>query len=208
MGCGNKDNWQPMPKDDPYVRNEIMPMLIGLEDSLEKRVVSLVAQHPIWDWAKGVKGIGPTTMARVIAHCNIEKCTTLSKFWAHFGHGLRKDGTVQRKKRGETLDYDSRAQSIAFVMGTSLQMQQDKYYEFYLDWKKEYLSKGLSDGLANSRAFRNERKLCLSHIYEIWRKGVGLSYEEPYAFTVMTNPHALSHKISPWDMVRKPATNR
>ena len=201
--CGEKDRWVPVPKDDPYVRRETIPLLRQLEDRLEARVKELVREHPLWEWAKAIKGLGETTIARVIARCDIEKCTTLSKFFAHFGQGLTANGTIQRKRRGIKLDYDPQAQSVVYMLAKCLQSQTDSYYDFFLDWKRKYKAEGLSDGLANSRAFRNMRKLALSHIYEIWRLGVGLSFSEPYPYTILVPPHAIENKVSPWQMVSK-----
>lgn len=210
--CREKDRWEANPKDDPYVRIETVPSLRILEEKLEGRVIELVRDHPLWEWAKDIKGVGETTIGRVISCCDIERCTTLSKFYAHYGQGLRPDGTIQRKSKGVKLDYDPQAQSIAYMLAKCLQSQvrrdketkeiveTGKYYDFFVDWKEEYHTKELSDGVANSRAFRNMRKLALSHIYEVWRKGVGLPYSEPYAYTILVPPHAIENKVSPWQM--------
>ena len=226
--CGEKDRWTPAPREDIYVKGTTLPGLVVLEDALEEKVIALMKQHPLWDWAEAVKGLGATSVARVIARCDIERVKTTSSFWAHFGVGLGrqcgkckhfwmvnvdtcpechsadvKSGVPQRKFRGQTLTYDPQAQSVLYLLGVSLQQQRDKYYEFFLNWKGQYQKEGLADGLANSRAFRNMRKLVLAHIYEMWRRGVGLPFSEPYAFTILANPHSLENKIKPGDMVQQ-----
>lgn len=215
--CRGKENWKAAPKDHTYIKQNILPALVTLEANAEETVAGLVCQHPLWDWASQVKGIGPTTVARMISACEIERCTTLSKFFAHYGWGLRADGTTQRKIKGEKIGYDKRAQSIAYMMARNLETQtgeravKDKntgekrivqyepgrYYEFYQDWKQENLARGLSDGQGTSRAFRNMLQLALSHFYEVWRKGDNLTFAEPYPYTILRPPHALDTKITP-----------
>ena len=203
--CKDKEHFTPAPKDHKHLREYVVPQLKGLEGSTEERVIQHVKGHPVWDWAKGVPGMGPTSVGRMISACNIEKCVTLSKFKSHYGWGLNKDGTVQRKIKGEKINYDTRAQSIAHQMATSLERQEGKYYDFYEEWKQENLDQGLSEGRGTSRAFRNMLQLALSHFYEVWRKGVGLPYSEPYAYTVLRPPHDISGKIDPWVMTGRSA---
>ncbi len=199
--CHDRENWKAAPKDHTYIKESILPGLRSLEDNAEKALVELVRQHPVWEWGYQVKGLGPTTVGRMVSACDIERCTTLSKFFAHFGWGLRIDGTPQRKVRGEKLNYDTRAQSIAYMMASNLESQRDKYYGFYQDWKSENLAKGFGEGQATSRAFRNMLQLALSHFYEVWRTGVGLSYSEPYPYTILRPPHDIENKITPSQMV-------
>lgn len=199
--CSDKEHWQPAPKDHTFIRTVVLPELKHREDDAEARLIKLVEEHPVWDWAEGVKGLGLTSVGRMLSCTDIERCTTLSKLFAHVGWGLRRDGTPQRKVRGEKLDYDSRAQSVAYMVAVSLEKQRGKYYNFYEGWKEENRAKGLSDGQATSRAFRNMVQLMLSHFYEAWRRGVNLPYAEPYPYTVLQPPHGLGTKIKPEDMV-------
>ena len=212
--CHKKDKWTAAPKDIPLIRENVLPRLTALEDETEATLIALVHDHPVWDWASHIRGIGPTSVGRMLSATDIGRCTTLSKFFAHTGWGLRKDGTPQRKIRGERLDYDTRAQSIAYELAVSLEKQTGerlgvryaetgKYYQFYQDWKHENLLKGLSDGQATSRAFRNMIQLMLSHFYEVWRKGVNLPYAEPFAYTVLSPPQSLGTKIKPESMKQK-----
>ena len=210
--CGDKDNWEANPRRDPYLGSEVLPRLKTLEDELEKRAVELVQEHPLWAWARNIRGYGAVTLARVISACLIEKTETASMFKAHFGWGLRPDGTPQRKVKGEKLNYDSRAQSIAYMLGVAFQKMGTRwgssYNEFYLKWKERYLAEGMSAGQASSRAYRGMLQLMLQHTWEVWRKGVGLPAPEPYPFTILQPPHDPSHKIGPWDMVdvKEPVT--
>lgn len=243
--CGEKDRWTAAPKDIPLIRENVKPRLEEVEDDTEQHLIALVKQHPVWDWARSVPGMGPTGVGRMLSATNIEKCVRLSKFFAHHGWGLRRDGTVQRKVAGEMIGYDLRAQSIAYELAVALEKQTGervarmkcptcgtalksvkkvmtckkcgfktpgisvrygppgKYYQFYMDWKAENLAKGLGDGRATSRAFRDMLQLMLSHFYEVWRKGVGLDYLEPFAYTVLSPPHSLGTKITPESMKQK-----
>ena len=209
LGCPKckSKSFIPAPRDHKYTREIILPQLRVMEAQAEEKVIGLIIEHPVWDWAKGIKGLGETTAARMISACKIEQCYTLSKFFAHYGWGLMKNGKVQRKVEGETISYDLRAQSIAYMLGVSLERQRGRYFEFYEKWKGENLAKELSDGQATSRAFRNMIQLMLSHFWQVWREADGLEAPEPYPYTILRPPHSLATKISPWEMSEIVSTN-
>jgi hypothetical protein len=206
MGCPNcrSKEYIPAPRDHKYTREIILPQLKDMEDKTEKKIVELIKEHPLWDnWGSHIRGIGPTILAKVISRCDIQKATTLSKFLAHYGWGLRHDGTIQRKVRGQKIDYDPQAQSMAYMLAVSVERQKGKFFEFYTRWKDENISKGLSDGHATSRAFRNMIHLLMSHLWEKWRKADGLPAPEPYPYSILRPPHDPSTKIKPEEMFDK-----
>jgi len=201
--CGSS-KYRDDPKDEPYLREHILPRLIELEKELKSKIKEITDSHPVYqNWAKKIRGAGPQLVGLIIAHTEIEKCDTISSFWAHCGLGL-KNGKIQRRRRGEKIDYDIKLQSICILTGESLIKQRGKFYQWYKEREKKYLEQSLSPGHAHNRAFREMIKIFLALLYEVWRKEKGLEFREPY-------PHEyLGHtsRIMPEDMVDKSERQR
>ncbi len=198
--CKDKEHFELAPLDHRYIREFVLPQLIQLEEGVRARVRELVAQHPVWVWAEAVPGLAERIVGDMLAYTDIERCYTLSKFMAHIGWGLRKDGTVQRKVRGEKIDYDPNAKAAAYIMANTLIMIGAKgtgplYYDFYMRQKEDNRAKGLTAGQVTSRAFRETLQLACSHFWEKWRESVGLDAPEPYPYVFLQ--HAMESKISP-----------
>lgn len=204
--CGSADS-EENPKDDPYMREVALPRLKGDEDFFEGHLKKMVESHPAWEWASQVKGAGLTTIGRIIGKTDITRVNTVSEMWAHAGFGLEADGTRQRKRAGEKINYDAQLQSNCVMLGESLLFQRDSYYEYYLKEKEKHSS--LPPRHAHNRAFRHMIKLFLSHFWQTWREAEGLPAPEPYAFAILKHPSG--HLIPPWDMikeVKKPVSPR
>ena len=196
--CGSR-NFVMAGRKDPFVEF-YLPILWELEESIEKEIESIVNDHPVWvNWAQYVKGVGQTTLARIIARCDISRMDTVSKMWGHAGLGLDEEGKPQRKKKGKPLDFDDKLQSVTTVVGESLLRATDKYYDRYLIWKEKFLAQGLTRSHAHNRAFRMMRKLFLAHLWEVWRKAEGYEIRMPYAMEYLGH----STKINPEEMMSK-----
>ena len=117
--CGSSSS-EPNPKDDPYIRQVVIPRLIAEEEFYEEQLREMVHSHPAWPWAKQVTGAGLTTIGRIIGKTDITRVNTTSKMWAHCGFGLEPDGTRQRKRAGQPINYDAQLQSNCVMLGESL----------------------------------------------------------------------------------------
>ncbi len=186
------------------MREIALPRLKGEEGFYEGHLKKMVESHPAWRWAERIKGAGLTTIGRIIGKTDIARVNTTSEMFAHYGFGLEKDGTIQRKRAGEKITYDAQLQSNCVMLGESLMFQKDKYYEYYLREKEKHSQ--LPPRHAHNRAFRHMIKLFLSHFWQTWREAEGLPAPEPYAFAVLKHPSG--HLISPWDMTKKPNSAR
>jgi len=117
--CGSSSS-APNPKDDPYIRQIALPRLTAEEQFHEGQLREMVEAHPAWQWAEQVKGAGLTTVGRIIGKTDIARINTASAMWAHCGFGLEVDGTRQRKRAGEKINYDPQLQSNCVMLGESL----------------------------------------------------------------------------------------
>jgi len=201
--CGSSSS-EPSPKDDPYIRQVALSRLRQEEEFYEGQLQEMVNSHPAWPWAKEVKGAGLTTIGRIIGKTDITRVNTVSEMWAHCGWGLEPDGTRQRKRAGQTINYDTQLQSNCVILGEALLRQKDTYYEYYLRQKEVHSE--LVPAHRHNRAFRHMIKLFLSHFWQTWREAEGLPAPPPYVFGILKHPEG--HLISPWDMVKQPAHSR
>jgi len=158
----------------------------------------MVQDHPVWDWAERIKGVGLTSVGRLIGKTDITRLETVSAMWAHCGFGMYKDGTRQRKRKGEKIDYDPSLQSSCVVLAESLVKQKDTYYQYYLGQRE--INSELKAAWSHNRSFRHMIKLFLSHFWQVWREAEGLPAPSPYAFAILKHPEG--HLIDPWSMVR------
>jgi len=197
--CGSSSS-EENPKDDPYMREVVIPRLRHEEEFFEGQMVGMVKGHPAWEWAKNVKGAGLTSIGRIISKTDIFRINTASEMWAHCGFGLEADGTRQRKHKGEPISYDTQLQSNCVMLGESLMKQKDTYYYYYLRQKE--IHSDLPLAWCHNRAFRHMIKLFLSHFWQTWREAEGLPAPLPYAFGILKHPEG--HLISPWEMVKEP----
>lgn len=194
--CGS-DASEENPKDDPYIREVVLPRLRPEEEFYEDQLKKMVKASPAWEWAGQVKGAGLTTVGRIIGKTDIARLSSVSEMWAHCGFGLEADGTRQRKRAGTKITYDPQLQSNCVMLGESLLLQKGGYYRFYLGEKEK--NSQLSPRHAHNRAFRHMIKLFLSHLWQTWREAEGLPAPEPYAFAILKHPRG--HLIEPGDMV-------
>jgi len=198
-------NFRDEPKDDPLLRTRVVPLLQELEDSLEKFLVKVVKEHPVWtNWASGIKGLGAKTLARLIGKPDIRKIETISSFWALFGWALKKfcprckeiwGGTsgscpkcnstniqivIQRKRAGAKLDYIPKLQSSSVIMGECLVKAGGKFYDYFVRERDLARKVVRSPGHAHNRGFRHMIKMVLACLYMVWRVAEGLPLRSPY----------------------------
>jgi Zn finger protein HypA/HybF involved in hydrogenase expression len=201
--CGSSNSVS-SPRTDAYIENIALPRLRVEEEFYEGQLIEMVKEHTAWKWASNVKGAGLTTIGRLIGKTDIQRLKTVSAMWAHCGFGLYPDGTRQRKRKGEKIDYDTQLQSNCVILGESLLRQKDSYYDYYIKEKDKFSD--LSDGHRHNRAFRHMIKLFLSHFWQTWREAEGLPAPPPYAFDILNHP--AGHYIRPDEMVKQPAKIR
>lgn len=206
------DRSEENPKDDPYIKDVIIPSLLASEDRFEADVIKKVggekskkiAPHPAWIFPEQIMGAGHTSIGRIIPKIDITRLETVSAMWAHCGLGLNADGKPQRKIKGQTLNYNAQLQSNCIMLGQALMMAQGAYYDFYLEQKATH--SGLPPAHCHNRAYRHMVKLFLSHFWEVWRLEEGLAAPPPYAFDILKHP--AGHLITPSEMIGRDQIKR
>jgi len=218
--CGHR--WEPMrldccifcssseiksdPKTYPYL-NSLIADLLELEKRCLKGISAEVREHPVWqEFGQYIRGFGLTSWAIIYARTDIERCDTLSKFYAHIGFALKKYceschqvftsdrcpqcgrevvPTVQKKHKGVKLDYDARLQSRFILVGKSLLGATSFYFHKYQERRRKEDTLSLSARHQHNRAFRFMIKLFGANLWEVWRELEGFSIPKPYPFQIL-----------------------
>lgn len=191
------------------------------EKELEKEITSVVMKHPLWDaWFKDVKGIGPIMAAGIIAwRDDISKSDTISAFWKY--HGL---APGQGRHKGEKLDYNPKAKTLAWKVGVQLLKAKGHYTDIYYSAKLAYEQrvdiKGKHEHIIgyvtkngkkepkyeaeggpksyklhiHYMALRKMIKRFLADTWVMWRRIEGLPVTEPYIFSERAKEKGIAHE--------------
>lgn len=159
------------------------------------------ATGPIWDWLTGIRGIGGSLAAQLLAQIDdIGKFATVSKLWAFSGWAV-KEGQIQRCKKGETAPYNRQLKSICWKCVVQFIMQQTPVYVdlYYAEKERQrHLHPEpikvngkwrYNDGHLDNRARRKVAKIFLQHLWVKWREAEGLPISEPYVQAIMGHTH-------------------
>lgn len=122
---------------------QVLDWLYTQTDKLEsyiKTTLDIYAHnHPVGQWALGIKGIGPVITAGLLAHIDIEKAPTVGHIWRFAGL----DSTVVWNK-GEKRPWNGRLKVLCWKIGDSFVKwsggeKPSPYGIRYRAWKNEYV---------------------------------------------------------------------
>lgn len=186
------------------LHNMIKVGLTSVERDIEKRVRHYVRPMPIYKLWMGpeVKGVAEILAGGIIAGLgDIGKFGTVSKVWKYCGLGINEDGGIQKRKRGEKINYSPFLKTLCWKIGESFVKISDRGYygerlsEYKNNEVKKQLASGIvilpqadipkkddgkvymSQGHVHNRAKRKAVKLFLSHTWHVWREIEGLPTE-------------------------------
>lgn len=209
-------------RNDPET-NELFKKINDLEVYVDKRIATLIKDHPAFYWFSKIKGIGKENIGKVVGLIDIEKADTISALWKFAGYAVENGKAPKRQKGAGKLSYNSRLRSMCWRLGNSLMKGNGKFYDYYLNEKNKYiercqregkkivpaaqLPKGengkrhepegmISEGHIHNQALRKMIKLFLACLWLTWREAVDLPTRAPYAIEYQGHTNI----ISPWDM--------
>ena len=198
--------------DDPLLMPGTMkgigPRLLKMEKALTKDIKDWMKSSPgIVQQALAVKGVGPTTIARIMAEIDIhraEYASSLHKF-AGFAPGFDKTEKGEkengRRARGPKRPYNARLRVACRVQGDSfLKAVGSEYSLWYYRYREvdETKNPDLTKAHYNNRAKRKMMKLFLSHLYERWRMLEGLPVNRHYAAAHLEHNGYISPEECGW----------
>ena len=140
-----------------------------MEKSALATIADVVKPLPLYEgWLKQVKGIGPCFAGGLVAHVRTpERFATISKLWAYAGYGMDGDGKVQRRRKGEKANWNSRFKTLLWKVGES----------FVKQGQRGFYAVPCSRLLGKFRQIRSICRNCPEHFVEdIWNSTCRLLY--------------------------------
>ena len=124
-------------RDNPLMKAERLEMAVAmlkdLEGFLVKEMATVLPEHPVSDWLLGVRGIGPTMAAALLASGLDPAIDKPSAWWRFAGVGVV-DGKNQRLRRGQKRSYNGFLRRTLYVlMGQFLKAHTTDKPSFYAD---------------------------------------------------------------------------
>jgi hypothetical protein len=171
-----------------------------LEKASEKHMKALAQQLPVWEWAEGVRGFGPVSLATIVAEAgDLSNYDNPAKLWKRMGlavmDGVRQGGLLKSASKEAWIvhGYNRARRSRMWNVGDALIKgnQEGPYRTAYLA-RKEYerakaeaaglivapaakipakrVDEFMSEGHVHRRSQRYMEKLLLKHLWQEWRR--------------------------------------
>ena len=155
---------------------------LSLKD-MEKAMEKLAKELPIFEWSKDIPGIGPPTLAKIVAEVggvnnnSFGDYETVSRVWKRMGLAVMPDGKRQRRIAGEAAiehGYDPQRRSEMYLAVTYIIMKgkadNHPLYAYYTDTKARVRERCTSDGHADMYAKRLVAKKLLKWMWKEWNR--------------------------------------
>jgi len=173
---------------------------LALEKELDEEMRTIMESHPAWGYLQRVKGVGLTLGAQLVSRIEdaerdrgIGDFATVSKLW-RFCVGAPINGKVERPEKGKKLHYSARLKTILWKIGGSflrcnspyrrIYDEAKEYYQANRDWTKLHI---------HNAALRKMEKIFLAHLWDQWRKALGLPTNPPYILD--GRGHSVEYKV-------------
>lgn len=141
----------------------VLDMIERLQ-SLEKVAVRYANRalrgDPTYEWLRGIKGVGPTLAALVMAYVHPSKFPSPAAMWAYLG--------LSPNKGRDTGDwnYDRRGKTIAFKLAISQIMVEGDYRPWYdkrkaYEWEKNFRGENAKVALARAKEYGKDTEAYL-----------------------------------------------
>ena len=152
--------------------------------------------HPFIDAAIKIRGLGPNTIAYLMAYVDINKADHASSLWAYCGYDK---ASHERYEKGTSGGGNKNLRTVLYTMADSMIKTRSAYRDIY-DREKDKLS--VSEKVTKSRntqgkliecmwkdtkpchrhgaAMRKMIKIFLAHVWHVWRSVENLETNLPY----------------------------
>lgn len=140
--------------------NEVLQWLLNQNQTLENQVKRALdaysGAHPIGQWAREQKGVGPVIAAGLLAHLDIKKAPTNGHFWSFAGLDPRTTW-----KKGEKRPFNASLKVLAWKLGESLVKvsgYEDAFYaQLYVQRKEQEVAKNEAGEFADQAKAKLEK---------------------------------------------------
>lgn len=155
--------------------------------------------HPIYEYMRGIKGVGPLLSAQLIAQVDISRSPTVSAFWRYAGYAVI-NGEREKKTKGEKLRYNARLKKICYLIGMSFIKSRSPYADVYYS-SKAYYEANRPDWTKlhiHNAAIRRMIKHFLTHLWLVWRELEGYETRSLYVEEYLGHEHITSPAEFGW----------
>jgi hypothetical protein len=97
-----------------------------LESSITRVMNDWIQEYPVAEWALRQVGVGPVTVATLLAYIDVERCRTAGAVWRYCGL----DPTITHTK-GQPTPYNRRLKRICYVLGDTFRKRSKDPNCFY-----------------------------------------------------------------------------
>lgn len=144
-----QDRLKKQNKND-YILNSVIDTLQSSKNDLMDNLEKIIKQHPAYPWFSKIKGVNAEGISKVlspirvkieymcnscgniqdngdeclICHSNkmrqLDYADTISSLWRYAGLAIFPDGTIQKWRKGEKLDYNPELKTACWHVATSI----------------------------------------------------------------------------------------
>lgn len=191
--------WGEVQKDEDHnLRSWLQPYISATlplheaQDVVERQLVKLVKQLPVYAWAKDVKGLGDISLSAIIGECAapIGSYKSVAALWKRMGLAVIGEGRQRRVAGDEALlhGYNPERRAIMWNIGAGLikaQVRKDPddeekrvgtgdFGKLYLERKAYEAERVETKAHAHNRAQRFIEKRLLRELFRAWRRADGV----------------------------------
>jgi len=185
----------------------------SLDRRIQKHLKSI--DHPFIESAFKIRGLGPITIAYLMAYIDINKAEHASSLWAYCGYDK---ASHERYEKGVSGGGNKTLRTVLYTMADSMIKTRSQYRDIY-DREKELLS--VSKKITKSRntqgklidcawcdtkpchrhgaAIRKLIKIFLSHVWHVWRTVEGLPTNLLYVEEVLGHKNIIHAEELGWE---------
>lgn len=149
-------------------------LIAAQRKEVEKPLCKAARKLPIYEWAKGVRGLGDLSLAAIVGEAgDIGKYRSVAALWKRMGLAVI-DGGRQRLIAGDAAlihGYNPMRRAAMHVIGTNLIRSANPEYRALYDERKAYeLAREVSKAQAHNRSLRYIEKRLLREMWKAWRR--------------------------------------
>ena len=148
----------------------------------KKALEKLAKRLPVWEWAAGVKGLGPDMLGQIVAEAgNLNNYPNPAKLWKRLGQAPREEYEMIKKDGTVGIAEPKQRKAVVWNAGECLIKAAGPYYQLYVAHKaKEAVQypddtvmpngRKMTKGWRAARAARVMRKQMLVDLWAAWKQ--------------------------------------
>jgi hypothetical protein len=162
------------------------------EEELAKRIEEYGKDHPLWEWASGIYGIGPLLFGQLMVELDkigVQNFKSISALWRYCGLAVV-DGKAQSRLNGQEAlrwKFNRYARRVLHNLAECFVRGGREYRAIYDEARRKSESRhpDWNDGHHHNHAMRVVAKIFLAHLWVKARELYGLPVSLPYPQVIL-----------------------